>query len=221
MHKKLTLLPVALGLCYFSFGQLNYGLKVGITQSRAKESLSSCYQDMNFKSGFQAGAFLNFAFLSNLNLRPALQLTQKGYIAVEGKPQGPFYWCRNWSYTYLELPIDFVYNIPLSKTTKFYVGIGPVIGVGLFGNGKNVITASDGSGQLYAQEWTGNYPFSKPGFKRIDLGVDVLTGIQLKGFLLTATYNHGLLNALNYDQGIQTTKHRSFALNIGYFMSNH
>ena len=221
MKIKSTLLTLALGLCYFSYGQLNYGIKVGVVQSKIKESMASPYQDMNFKSGFQVGAFVDFSLFKNFKLRPALQLTQKGYKAVEGKPEGPFYWYRNWSLTYLELPIDFVYNFPLSKNSKLYVGTGTVVGVGLIGNGKGIVSATDGAGQLHTQEGTGNHPFTKPGFKRMDLGVDFLVGIQFNRIMLSANYNHGVINALNYEQSIQSTKHRSYAINIGYFFSKY
>jgi hypothetical protein len=176
---------------------------------------------MNFKGGFQVGTFLDYELLKNLNLRPALQLTQKGYEAIEGNKEGPFYWYRNWSLTYLELPVDFIYNIPLSKTIGLYAGIGPVVGVGLFGSGKGIIKGTDSAGQIHTQEGAGHEPFKKPGFKNIDIGADFLAGLQLKRILLTASYNHGLLNALNYEHDIQTTRHRSFALSLGYIIRNH
>lgn len=220
MKKKISLLLLSFGLSYFSFAQLNYGFKIGVTQSKTEESLASKYQDMNFKSGFQLGVFVNYRFLKNLSVRPALQLTQKGFEAVEGSENGPFYWYRKWSLSYLEIPIDFTYNVPLSKATNFYFGTGPVIGVGLFGHGESSIKATDGAGQSHTQENTGNKPFKKPGFKDIDLGADFVAGFQFRKVVFAASYNHGLLNVLNYDQGIQTTKNRSFAVSVGYILSN-
>lgn len=220
MNKKFTLLFTSLGLYMVSFGQLNYGIKTGITQSTIKESLASEYQDMNFKSGFQVGAFVDYTLIKNFTMRPALQLTQKGYEAVEGNESGPYYWYRKWSLSYLEIPVDFIYNIPLSKATKFYIGTGPVIGVGLFGNGKSILKGTDGNGQSQTIESTESKPFTKPGFKDLDLGFDFVTGLQFRKIVFAASYNHGLLNALNYDHGIQTTKNRSFAVTIGYILSN-
>lgn len=220
MKKTFAILLLSLGLSSFSFAQLNYGFKIGVTQSKTEESLASMYQNMNFKSGFQLGTFVDYKLLKNLSVRPALQLTQKGYEAVEGNESGPFYWYRKWSLSYLEMPIDMIYSVPLSKVTNFYIGAGPVIGVGLFGHGKGTITATDGAGQSHTQNSTGNKPFTKPGFKHIDLGADFVAGLQYKKIVLAASYNHGLLNALNYDHGIQTTKNRSFAISIGYFLSN-
>jgi hypothetical protein len=219
MKKKCTLLLVSIGLWYFSFAQLNYGFKIGVTQSKTKESFTSMYQDMNFKSGFQLGIFFENKLFKNISVRPALQLTQKGYEAVEGNENDSFFWYRKWSFTYLEIPIDFIYNLPLSKKTSIYIGTGPVIGVGLFGHGKGTIKGTDGAGQSFTQEGTGNKPFSRPGFKDIDLGADFVAGLQFRRVAFAASYNHGLLNALNFDHGIQSTKNRSFAISLSYILS--
>lgn len=220
MHRRITLLSLSLGLCFLSFGQSKYGFKVGVTRSIIDESLASFYQNMNYKTGVQIGVMTNINLIKNLDLRPALQITQKGYKAVEGNIDGPFYWDRNWSTSYLEIPFDFVYNIPISKASKLFIGTGPVVGIGLFGKGKGIFKATDGAGQLHTHESSENQPFKKPGYKRIDLGADFLTGIEIKRILITANYNHGLMNILNYDQDIQTTKNRSFAFTIGYLFGN-
>lgn len=220
MYRKITLLSLSLGLCFFSFGQSKYGLKLGITQSKIEES-STIENDMDYKTGFQIGSMVEFNLIKNLSVRPALQISQKGFKSVAGKDEGPFYWKRDWSTTYLEIPIDVIYNLPLSKTSKFFVGTGPVLSIGLFGKGEGVIKGTDDAGQLHTQESSGNKPFKKPGYKRIDLGADFLTGVEFKNFILAANYNHGLMNILNYDQGIQTAKNRSFAFSIGYLISKH
>ena len=216
--KKLTLLSLTLGVISISFAQMKYSFKAGVTQSFVKESLASSYQSMNLKSGFQVGAALDISLVKNLILRPAFQLTQKGFKAVEGKFEGPFYWNRNISTTYFELPIDIVYNVPLSKSITIFMGTGPVISMGLFGEGKGVIKTTDGAGQLTTQEGTNHQPFKKPGYKIIDFGADFLSGIQFHRVIVAINYNYGLLNILNYDHGIQTSKNRSFAFTIGYFI---
>ncbi|HTH30727.1 MAG TPA: porin family protein, partial [Lacibacter sp.] len=197
MYIKFTLFFLSLGLCSLSFGQSKYGFKLGITQSKIDESLASSYQNMNYKTGVQIGVMADINLIKNLNLRPSLQLTQKGYKAVEGNIEGPFYWDRNSSTSYFEIPVDVVYNFPISKASKFFVGAGPVVGIGLFGKGKYVIKGTDGAGQLHTQESSGNQSFKEPGYKRIDFGADFLTGIQIKSILVTASYNHGLMNILN------------------------
>jgi hypothetical protein len=218
MFKKLTLFTLALGLFSFSFGQIKYGFKLGITESKIDESIARTTQEMNFKTGIQIGAVAEINLIKNLNLKTGLQITQKGYTSVEGNAIGPYYWYRNSSITYLEIPVDVVYNFLSSKTFKFFIGTGPIVSIGLFGKGNFVFKGTDGAGLLHTQESSGNQPFKKTGYKRMDLGADFLTGIQFHKIIVTANYNQGLINILNYDQGIQTTKNKSFAFTVGYFI---
>lgn len=216
--KKLALSSLALALCFFSFGQIRYGLKLGVTQSKIDEGIAGSYQDMNYKTGILIGGMAEIDLVKHLDLRAGLQLTQKGFKAVEGNTEGPFYWDRNWSTSYLEIPLDVIFNVPISKTSKFLIGAGTVVSFGLSGKGNAIIKSTDGAGQLHTQESSENNPFKKPGYKRIDLGADFLTGVQYKRILVTASYNYGLMNILNYDQGIQTTKNRCLAFTLGYFL---
>ena len=175
---------------------------------------------MNLKSGIQLGATAEIPVLKNLSLRPSLQLTQKGFRAVEGNFEGPYYWNRNFSTTYLELPVDFVYKVLFSKSVNMFFGSGPVLSFGIFGKGEGILKATDGAAQLHTLEDSNNQPFKNPGYKKIDLGADFLTGLQIRRVIVTASYNYGLINILNYDQGIQNTTNRSFAFSVGYLISN-
>lgn len=220
MFKKLILSTFAVGLSCFVFGQWNYGFRLGVARSKIDESLARVDQHMNFKTGIQFGAIADINLLRNLNLRPAVQLTQKGYQAVEGKEEGPFYWYRDWVIDYLEFPLDVIYELPVGKSAKIFLGTGPVVGIGLFGKGQGILKGTDGNGQLHTEESTGSHPF-RNSYKKMDLGADLQTGIRLKNVVFTAGYNYGLLNILNYDHGIQTTKNRSFSITVGYFVTNH
>lgn len=218
MRVKITLLAIALTFASLSFGQLNFGFKVGITESKVKRTLSDATQTEDFRTGVQAGAFLDLRLLKNLNLRPGLQLTEKGYISSFGQVDGFYYWHRNQSSSYLELPVDLVYDVPLSNSTSLFIGAGPVLGFGLFGHSKSTLKIRDENGEMHADELSDTDPFNKTGLKRVDLGVDFLAGIRLNKFMLNAGYNHGLLNALNYDEGTQSMRNRSFAITLGYML---
>jgi hypothetical protein len=218
MLKKLALLSLTLGVCSISFGQFKYGVKAGLTQSFIKESLASTDQDINLQTGLQVGGFIDLGLLKNLTIRPGLQITQKGFKSVEGQRGGPFYRERNFSITYLELPVNFIYNVQISQATRIFIGAGPVLSAGLFGKGREIFKADDGTGRFHTIDEVYNHPFNKPGYKRIDLGGDFLIGVQVKDYSFSANYNHGLMNILNYNQGIQTTKNRSFAFTVARFI---
>ena len=219
MNNKLTLLFFTLIMCTVSSAQIQYGLKAGITHSFVREMQDDNIH-MNMKTGFQVGASADIPLAKNFCLRPSLQYTQKGYKAVLGGLEGPSYWYRNYSLNYLELAADFVYNFHVGKATRIFTGAGPVAGYGLAGKGHGILRGTNGPGQVFSQEYTTYKIFRDEGVKRFDLGVDFLTGVQFGKVAITASYNHGLVNILNYDQGLQSQKNRSFALTVGYFINH-
>jgi hypothetical protein len=148
------------------------------------------------------------------SFRPSLQLTQKGFKKVEGASGTSFYWNRNFSTNYFELPLDFVYNLHLNHNNKIQVGTGPVFGVGLFGKNKTIITVSDSVGQPHTEYWNGNDAFEK----RFDFGWNFLISFKRHRTSISANYNHGLFNILNDHD--HTAKNRSFALTLGYLLKN-
>jgi len=216
MFKKIISLLLAIIICSLSFAQIKYGFKIGATQSFVKDNFASSNQDMNLKGGFQIGATIDVIIKKNLSLCPSLQFTQKGYRAVEGNPEGPFYWSRNLSTSYLELPINVVYNVYLNKDASIFIGTGPVLGFGLFGKLKTIFVTTDSTQQVHTENSTSNQIFKNPVDKRIDLGWNFLVGLQYDRITFTANYNYGLLNIIR--DGNHKSNNRSFALTVGYFM---
>ena len=126
-----------------------------------------------------------------------------------------FYWNRNFSTNYLELPIDAVYNFHLNKNANIQIGTGPVFGIGLFGRNKTIITISDSAQQTHTEYWVGNDAFDK----RFDFGWDFLISFKCRKAIISTNYNHGLFNLLT--DGEHTPKNRSFALTLGYFLKSY
>jgi hypothetical protein len=145
-------------------------------------------------------------------------MTQKGYKTVDASPESPYYWHRNMSVTYLELPLHLHYHVSIKKTTEILIGAGPVFSIGLFGKGRSILNVIDSTGSIRALQSTETHLFDVPGYRRVDLGTEFLLGFKRNNMSFTAHYNHGLTNILNSDQGIQATKNRSFALSVGYFL---
>lgn len=133
MYKKFTLVFISMIMYSLAFSQINYGLKAGGTESFLQDKNGNESQNYDLSTGFQIGAFTEVPILKNLNLRPSLQLTQKGFKKVEGTSGIAFYWNRNFSTTYLELPLDLVYNFHLNNNAILQMGTGPAFGIGLFG----------------------------------------------------------------------------------------
>ncbi|HET9431785.1 MAG TPA: outer membrane beta-barrel protein [Chitinophagaceae bacterium] len=212
MYKKLNLAFLSMIIYSLTFSQINYGLKAGVTESFLQDKIGGTSQNYDLRTGFQIGAFAEIPIRKNFNLRPSLQLTQKGFKQVEGTPGTAFYWNRNFSTSYLELALDVVYNFHLNKSAAIQIGTGPVFGIGLFGKNKTIITVSDSAQQTHTEYWVGHDAFSKT----FDFGWDFLIGFKCHRISINANYNNGLFNLLN--DGDHTAKNRSFALTLGYLL---
>ena len=214
MYKKLSLIFSSILISSFAFSQISYGIKAGVTESFLQDKIGSTNQNYNLRTGYQAGLFAEISLSRNLSVRPALQITQKGFKKVEGTPGSAFYWKRNFLTNYLELPLDAVYNFHLNQEAKIQIGTGPVFGIGLFGKNKTTITSIDSAQQTHTEYMVGNDAFDK----RFDFGWDFLISYQCHRTSISANYNCGLMNLLN--DGNHTAKNRSFALTLGYLLKN-
>ncbi len=197
-----------------SFSQITLGIKGGLTESFLQDKIGSSSENYNFRTGYQLGVFGEMPINKNISLGPSLQLTQKGFKKVEGTPESAFYWNRNFSTNYLELPLDVIYNFHLNQNAKIQLGAGPVFGIGLFGKNKTIITSGNSAGEAHTEYWNGNDAFDK----RFDFGWDFLISLKCHRTIISANYNHGLINILT--DGDHTAKNRSFALTLGYLLKN-
>lgn len=211
MYKKFTLLFLSMISSSLIFAQIKYGLKAGLAESFI---YSSAEGNADFKEGFQAGVFAEVPLRGNLGIRPSLQFTEKGYRKFEGNSVGDqVYVKRNFSFNYLELPVDVVYNFKLGKNAKILMGAGPVFSYAISGRAKTNIRYKDEFEQAHTEYWDNS---NRPG-KLLDLGFDFLIGFTFKRINVTSSYNHGLLN-FSRDGGNET-KNRSFAFTLGYILN--
>jgi hypothetical protein len=209
MYKKITLLTFSLMVYLFTCAQITY-FKAGITESFLHDKTGNSSQNYHLRTGYQIGFFAEIPLNEKINVRPSIQLSQKGFKEVEGALGTSFYWNRNFSTNYLELPINVAYRIDLNKNTFLQIGTGPVFGIGLFGKNKTILTSVDSTQHPYTQYWEGTDAFSK----RFDFGWDFLVSFKLRCINIQTSYNHGFHNLLN--DGDHKAKNRSFALTIGY-----
>lgn len=212
--RKIILLSFTLGLFTLSYSQVKYGVKAGITRSFIKETPTVTGADNSLQTGFQFGFFLDKTIKDNFIFRPSLQLTQKGYLSIVGNPGGPFYWNRNLSTTYLELPFDLLRKFNFNKTSSFYIGTGPVLGYALQGKLKAAFVATDNNQQLHTQISTDNEVFKNSSDRRFDFGWSFIVGIQSCRMTFNASYNNGIADGVKGD--IQSLKNRCLSFSVGY-----
>jgi hypothetical protein len=216
MFKKVFLFAISLGMCTLSFSQGQWGVKGGITRSFVKEGLPAPGTEYALQTGFQFGLFTDQPLTDRITFRPSLQLTQKGYKSVAGNPGGPYYWNRDLSTAYLELPLDLLHRFRLTHTSDVFIGTGPVFSYGWKGRLKAAYVSTDNNQQLHTWISTDKEIFKRDIDRRFDFGWNAGVGVQSCSLLFSLTYNHGIANVIK-DEG-QALKNRSFAFAVGYFL---
>ena len=118
--------------------------------------------------------------------------------------------------TYLELPLNFVYN-----TGSFFIGAGPSISYGLSGEGDVVVEyLGTRDSQSFDVKFDGkkNADEDEPvlHYKALEFGANFIAGYKLSnGIFINAQYNLGL-NNIHPDDGNES-KNKYFGIGIGYY----
>lgn len=200
---------------------VKYGISGGLNESSL--GLSSTPADDNSRlAGFHAGIFSDIDF-GKLSIEPGLFYTTKGqqsksvfYFVTPGSNGGSAIQYGKTIYSYLELPVNILYNIPVSYG-KFFIGGGPYIAYGLSAKLKSkvVFTQTNGSSQVNEQEISQSFGSADGDIKRFDFGLGALGGLTLKNRLsISVGFEHGLTNIV---QGSTSSiKNNVLAVSLGY-----
>jgi hypothetical protein len=169
---------------------LSFGINAGINDNTPRGNVMS----HEARYGFNVGVFgeLELPKLApGLYTTAGLSFKQKGFI--------------NWGggrgmLNYLELPIHPGYKFNLGKHTKLLFEVGPYLAYGL--GGKSAV---------------GRKMFSDYYFKRFDVGMDAVIGLEFnKHVQLKLSYQHGLRQLQHDKYGDLDYYNRGFNLSIGY-----
>jgi len=188
---------------YSLTAQTKIGLTGGATFANVTAKLQGLSVSPKMRTGFTAGLFADCTLSSNFSFQPALNFVQKGYKSNDETMTDKV------SYSYLEIPLNFVYN-----NKGFFIGAGPSISSGLSGKEKFVDKEDpSGSGDTKIKFGSGD-----DEVKRFELGANVLAGYKFAGgFMVSANYNLGLNNIQNGNTSdVGTIKNKYFAVKIGY-----
>lgn len=217
MFKKVITLVLAQGIFILSFAQVDYGFKVGATHATTNNMSTA---DSRYINGYQFGGFADVKLSKNLSVRPGLQFTQKGHNIesnIQGGPSFVFYFQNRLALSYLEIPVDIMYSLPLSKAVKLYLGAGPTIGYGIAGKNR-VISIRGEAANNYEALVEKNNVFDNPNTRRMDIGANLTAGVEFKNIFIGTSYNHGFINTFKSDPANNIDKNRTFALSVSYFL---
>ena len=185
--------------------QLQFGVITGL-------NLSNLYSNdaiSNLNAGFNAGGFLRMAVSNTIAIEPELYLSTKGTSVVYNSLSAVN--TANLNLTYLEMPLICVFDV----TSLIIFQVGPYISYLLTAQVKNA-----GNINLFNFEQNLN----TDNYNRVDAGVVVGIGLDVKSITMGMRYNLGLISigknqqllGLNYNVADARNGVLNFYLAIGF-----
>jgi hypothetical protein len=205
MAKRSIFTLLFLIFCLFAKSQVRYGLKIsgGIaTQYIDEFDITST----NIITTFNASGVVELPVKYGFWLQSGLGIAGKGSVLHDAALTTTTH------LTYLELPVNILRKFTFTDIGKFYIGAGGYVSDGL-------------SGSFYYETPSSNSTdFVRFGnandFRRIDFGLNFLTGFELNNRLtFDVEYSRGLNNIASdpqKDTGVNNIKNRVFSLGLGY-----
>ncbi|MGB4775087.1 MAG: porin family protein [Daejeonella sp.] len=198
--------------------KIKYGLKAGVNYAKFAIAggivTDEAKDDITGLISFHVGGFADIPVLKSFYLQPGLSLNGKGYKAESTGFGTNSILSTKATIFYLELPVNTIY-----KTHGFYFGTGPYAAFAIAGknyiefinNGVNPPETTKADEDL---EFGNN---SKDDYKRLDFGLNVLAGYQLKnGINVGANYGLGLSNITRGENADFKQKNRVVSVSVGY-----
>jgi hypothetical protein len=202
MKKFLVCLAVALTVSAASYAQspIRFGVQAGLNLSTVTwEDMD----DISSKIGFNVGVTADYALSEALFLQPALLYTAKGASFEDDVTS---------TLSYLELPINIGYKIPLESFTVS-LKVGPYLAYGLSAKMSGEEDGISADIDLYKKN-EDIWGIDKAPLKRFDYGVGIGAGIEFGQIAVGLSYELGLANLANYDDG--KIKTQNAFLSVGY-----
>jgi hypothetical protein len=223
--KKQVLVLLALFGTLSTYAQVTFGVKAGFNS--ASLSIDADGEDAGTSrlSAWHAGGIADISLAENFSLQPQLLVSVKGYktkgysetIEVPGADPIVFEQpSAKTSFTYLEVPVNFLYKLE-AGAGKIFFGAGPYVGFGLTGKVKvDAEGAEDGDVKFDGKKAEELEEGDEAAIhvKRLDAGANFLAGYELKnGLLFSVNYGLGLTNL---DPNGNKSKNGVIGISVGY-----
>jgi len=201
-------------------------VKAGVNFSNITITNDGSVDDNKMLTGFHAGIQGDIPFLPILSLQPGIFFTTKGAKTQFGQPSDANYYKATTNPMYVEVPVNMVFKAPVGDESKFYVGAGPYVAVGVAG--KNKINGKV-LGQSFTSEktieWSNDDPTTgfeeNAGFgimRRFDYGLNGTIGVEGRKAIVSVNYGYGLAKLQSGDNSSadEKNKHRVISVSIGF-----
>ncbi|MCC6289995.1 MAG: OmpA family protein [Chitinophagaceae bacterium] len=206
--------------------QIKIGVGGGVHQASIGEKNNLQGWDINYKNyfsplnGFHAGVFAEIPIgkKGNFAVLPSLQYTNKGrefaksYDSTKSFNSDTSSILSSWKANYVELPVNLIYKLPLTKKVNFIIGAGGYVSYLLNSKTSYDIYNASGEHQSYNDKLT--YGDQVKTYNKIDYGINAIAGFDFNDrILFTANYSKGLANFYNAGNG-STFKHQTVGAGV-------
>lgn len=229
MKQKLAGLAVIMMVTVSALAQGNrsesFIIKGGLNMANISVTDNGRVDEANQLHTFHAGIAVDFPVTAAFSIQPGILYTGKGAKTSVGNEGSNFYYKASSNPMYIEVPLNFIGKIPLTQTSRFYLGAGPYGAVGITGKNKVEKTilgvrSYSNSDIVYSNDdpttsQEENYGYGK--LKRFDYGLNLMTGFEFPGVIVGANYGYGLvkINSGTDNNANDQGKHRILSLSFG------
>lgn len=204
MKRILTLLTVVALFTFVSkagHSQVRYNIQAGVNFSTLTNNL---LPNTSSKTGFRAGLGINYNFSDFFSVDPSLLIVSKGFkqsdINLSVNP------------IYLQLPVNFTINLPLTRDIKILIGAGPYVAYGIGGSGS--IGLSSGETLIDAKMFTNESVFTY--YNKFDAGLNSSVGIAFGDIVLSLGGEWGFLKVNDYELNDKQHLNNSYYIALSY-----
>jgi hypothetical protein len=177
--------------------------------------------------GLYAGMLFEFKLGKYVSFQPELLFVQKGSKGQAYTSNYYMYYTQTGEYipdvlveskvqvNYMEIPLNFVFNIPTGRNGAFFLGTGLHLSYGL--SGKMTLNPSKEGITFYLSDEEKEadvFEGEEPLFSRFDYGLDLLAGYRYKRFFMRAGYDFGMVNIANGDEADGWAKFTNNCFNL-------
>lgn len=219
MKNLMRLLFVAIGatIATASFAQ-TFGIKAGLNLANvlAEDDEDSYSDDFEMNPGFHAGATAEFPIAGILSFETGLLLSTKGFRLSEEEDLfgETFKTVYKMNLLYLDIPLTAKASFDLGGA-KIYGAFGPYIGAGLSGKTKSEVTYM-GETEKEEEDIEWGNDAENDDLKRLDFGLSMGAGIEIKAVQIGFSYGLGLANISAETEDGLKINNRVLGISLGY-----
>lgn len=216
--KKIMLLFSGVILSAMSFAQFSFGVQAhgSLSSARVKNQYDINYdRSMHFSQG--GGVVVQYDLNDHISFRGSADYLQQGATLTYSPDELSV--TSKFRLNYVQVPLHVLYNVQ-TFGVKFYAGLGGYAAYGFSGHSINTLRYSGSEGEpIEIKEKVkafGKDTEDGNNFKRMDMGLSGIAGVQLRNNLFVqAGYQYGLTN-LNRDNE-DKFRNNGLRLTVGYF----